>query len=262
MTQDLNIRIVRALSFHGDQSWNHPDTMYPYNTVYFVTGGDGHIRLGDVMTDMTPGCVYLIPPHARHDIWCDTHVDKVYVDVHVELMPGYDVFSDTHEILVQRIGLERCMWMHALVGGGVRERLMLRGELNLVLAGFMREEPEPVSARMAAFRPMITHMQKNLSAQLRLTGLAARFGWNPSVLSRTFKRVFGCGFKQYVEKLLTARLAEELLLTDKTLHQLADEYGFCDSYYLSAYFKRCMGISPHRYRERLQGENMTRPAGG
>ena len=249
MTQDLSIRIVRAPSYHGDRSWNYQGTIHPYNTVYFVTGGDGHIRLDGTVTDMLPGYVYLIPPHVRHDVWCDSHVDKVYVDVHVELLPGYDVFSDTHEILVQHIGQERCTQMHTLCTGGVRERLMLRGELNLVLAGFMQKEPEPVSAKMAAFRPMITYMQENLSAQLRRDELARQFGWNPSVLSRSFKQVFGCGLKQYMEKLLTTRIAEELLLTDKTLQQLADEYGFCDNYYLSAYFKRSMGVSPLKYRK-------------
>lgn len=262
MTQELNVRIVRAPSFHGDRSWNYRGTMHPYNTLYFVTGGDGHIRLNGVVTDMLSGYVYLIPPHVRHDIWCDTQVDKVYVDVHVELMPGYDVFSDTNEILVQHIGLERCERMHALSVGGIRERLMLRGEVNLVLAGFMQKDPEPVSAGMAAFRPMITYMQRNLSARLRISELAARFGWSPSVLSRSFKRVFGCGVKQYVEKLLTARLTEELLLTDKTLQQIADEYGFCDGYYLSAYFKRCMGVSPLIYRERQKSEKLPRAAAG
>lgn len=249
MTQDLHIHIVRSPSFHGDRTWNYHGTMYPYNTLYFVTGGDGHIRLNGVVTDMLPGYVYLIPPHVHHDVWCDTHVDKVYVDVHVELLPGYDVFSDTNEVLVQQIGLERCERMHLLSAGGIRERLMLRGEVNLVLAGFMQRDPEPVSARMAAFRPMISYMQQHLSAQLRLTKLASQFGWNPTVLSRSFKQVFGCGLKQYVEKLLSARLTEELLLTDKTLQQLADEYGFCDGYYLSAYFKRCMGVAPLIYRK-------------
>lgn len=249
MTQDLSIRIVRSPSYHGDRSWNYHGTIYPYNTIYFVTGGDGHIRLNNTVTNMLPGYVYLIPPHVRHDVWCDTHVDKVYVDVHVELMPGYDVFSDTNEILVQHIGLDRCQRMHDLTGDSIRERLMLRGELNLVLAGFMQKEPEPVSAKMAAFRPMISYMQQNLSSQLRLNELATQFSWNPYVLSRTFKQVFQCGIKQYVEKLLTARLAEELLLTDKTLQQLADEYGFCDGYYLSAFFKRRMGTSPLAYRQ-------------
>lgn len=249
MTQELHVRIVRALSFQGDTAWNFRGTIYPYNTVYFVTDGDGHIRANGVTTDMRPGWVYLIPPHLRHDIWCDTHVEKVYVDVHVELLPGYDVFSDGKRVLSRFIGEERCTGMHALCSGGIRERLALRGELALVLAGLMEKEPEPVSARMAAFLPMITYMQRKLSAQLRRDELAERFGWNPSVLSRSFKAVFGCGLKQYMEKLLSTRLAEELLLTEKTLQQLADEYGFCDGYYLSAFFKRCMGMAPAMYRE-------------
>ena len=92
-------------------------------------------------------------------------------------------------------------------------------------------------------------MQQHMSVRLCRDELAARFGWNPSSLSRSFKQIFGCGLKQYIEKQLTAQIAEELLLTNKTLQQLADEYGFCDACYLSAYFKRGMGVSPRAYRE-------------
>ncbi len=249
MTQDINIRIVRALRYHGGAEWNYRGIINPYNTLYFVTGGNGHIRVDDTITDMRPGYVYLIPLHLRHDLWCNTHVEKVYIDVHAELLPGYDVFGNTHAVCAHEIGLERCRQMHALCEGGIRERLILRSEVNLALAAFMREDPRPISVRMAAFLPMITYIQENLSAQLRRDGLAERFGWNPSVLSRSFKQVFGCGLKQYVEKLLTTRLAEELLLTNKPLHLLADQYGFCDGYYLSAYFKRSMGVSPLTYRK-------------
>ena len=248
MTRDIDIRIVRALAFAGGAEWNHPGVIYPYNTVYYVTGGNGHIRHDGGTTDMLPGHVYLIPPHLRHDVWCDSHVEKVYVDVHAQLLPGYDVFAGERRILSREIGLERCESMRALCSGGLRERLALRGEVILTLAALMEKEPEPVTAGMAEFLPMITYMQRNLSAQLRRDALAERFGWNPSVLSRAFRQVFDCGLKQYIDKLLCARLAEELLLTDKTLQQMADEYGFCDGYYLSAYFKRCMGMAPQTYR--------------
>ena len=248
MTCDLNIHIVRALQYSGDTHWNYHGVFHPYNTLYFVLGGDGHIRYNGSVTDMKPGNAYLIPPHHQHDIWCDTHVKKVYVDVHVELLPGYDVFEDTNKILCQPLGLERCNRIYDLCEGGIRERLALRGELNLILAGFMTEEPKPVSAKMVSLLPIITDMQQNLSAQIRREDIAEKYGWNPSVLSRTFKQVFGCGVKQYAEKLLTARLVEELLLSNKTLQQLSVEYGFCDSYYLSAFFKRNMGVSPAIYR--------------
>ncbi|MBP3576655.1 MAG: helix-turn-helix transcriptional regulator [Lachnospiraceae bacterium] len=249
MTNELQVRVVRALRFSGDRHWNYHGLIYPYNTIYYVTGGDGHIRANGSVTDMKEGYVYLIPSQLRHDIWCDSHVEKVYIDVHAELFPGYDVFSDTREVLCQHIGMDRCERMHQLCAGGMREQLALKGELLLTLSDFMATEPKPVSPGMVAFLPMVMYIQENLSAQLRRDELATRFGWNPSVLSRTFKQVFGCGIKQYVEKLLTLRLSEELLETNKPLHRLAEEYGFCDGYYLSAFFKRNMGISPQLYRK-------------
>lgn len=250
MTNELQVRIVRALRFSGDRHWNFHGLIYPYNTIYYVTGGDGHIRVNGSVTDMQAGYVYLIPSQLRHDIWCDTNVEKVYIDAYAELFPGYDVFSDTRQVLCKYIGMEHCKRMHRLCTGGMREQLALKGELLLTLSDFMTTEPKPVSPAMAAFLPMITYIQENLSAQLRRDELAARFGWNPSVLSRTFKQVFGCGVKQYTEKLLTLRISEELLGTDKPLQQLAEEYGFCDGYYLSAFFKRNMGISPQLYRKK------------
>ena len=250
MTNELQVRIIRALSFSGDIHWNHQGLIYPYNTLYYVTKGDGHIRVNSTVTDMKPGYVYLIPSQLRHDIWCDSHVEKVYIDVHAELFPGYDVFLDTREVLCRYVGLERCLRMHLLCSDGIKEQLALKGELLLTLSDFMPANPTPVSTDMIAFLPMILYIQENLSAQLRRDNLAIRFGWNPSVLSRTFKRVFGCGVKQYSEKLLTLRISEELLGTNKTLPQLAAEYEFCDSYYLSAFFKRNMGISPQAYRKK------------
>jgi len=250
VTNDIPVRIVRALRYRDDSRWNHPGMIYPYNTVYFVLGGDGHIRAGDAITDMQPGWAYLIPAHLRHDVWCDTAVEKAYVDVHAELLPGTDLFSGRQDIGSLFLGLERCQSIYNACEGGMRERLILRGELMLVLAGFMNGEPSAVSARMRDFLPMIEDMQQHLSARIRRNEIAAKYGWNPSALSRAFRQVFGCGIKQYVEKLLVARLAEDLLLTDKTLQQLAAEYGFCDAYYLSAFFKRHIGLSPAIYRQR------------
>ncbi len=248
VTYDLNVKIVRALYFNKDKTWNYKGIVYPYNTVYFVIGGNGHIRTNGVTTDMLPGYVYLIPPYASHDIWCDTNVEKVFVDVYVEILPGYDVFLNTSCVLSQEIGLDRCKRLKQLCGGGIREQLLLRGELESVLADFVTSEPTETSTKTASLIPMITYIQQNLSLHLRRDELAERFGWNPSVLSRTFKQAFNCSLKQYIEKLLSARIAEELILTDKTLRRLADEYGFCDAYYLSAYFKRCMGVSPLVFR--------------
>ena len=254
MTQDLTLRIVRALEYHRDRRWNYPAVMYPYNTLYFVLGGDGHIRLGDNIIDLQPGFVYLIPPHVCHDVWCDTHVDKMYADVHAELLPGYDVFSGTNSVLSRHVGLDFCRRMCHLCQDGLRNRLTLQGELALIMADFLDNEPKHISAKMLTFLPLVTYIQQHLSAQLRRDQIAAHFGWNPSSLSRAFKQAFDCTLKQYIEKLLTARLAQELISTSKTLQQLASEYQFCDEYYLSAFFKRNLGLSPQKYRSNYSSQ--------
>ena len=182
MTNDLDVRIVRALRYHGDTQWNYRGILYPHNTLYFVLGGNGHIRYNGEVIDMLPGYAYLIPPRHPHDIWCDSHIEKVYADVHVELLPGYDVFADTGAVLSQPIGLEKCKRLYELCEGGIRERLEFRGELELILAKFMAFEPKPVSAKMIALLPIITEMQQNISSQIRREDLARKFGWNPTVL--------------------------------------------------------------------------------
>ena len=187
MTNDINIRIVRALYFRGNTNWNYHRLLYPHNTLYIVLGGNGHIRYNGTVTDMLPGHAYLIPLRHQHDLWCDTHVEKVYADVHVELFPGYDVFADTNQIPSLSLGLEHCMRLRNLYDGGVREHLELRGELEIILARFMTDEPKSVSAKMISLLPVITEIQQNLSSQIRRQNLAEKFGWNPTVLSRTFK---------------------------------------------------------------------------
>lgn len=250
MTSELNLNILTTLYYSGTTQWNYKGIIHSHNTVYFILGGNGHIRCNNIVTDMQPGCAYLIPPHQPHDIWCDTHIEKVYVDFHMELLPGHDIFSDTKEILCQTVGMKLCQEILNLCEGSIKDRLKLRGILSVIFSDFLPESTPPVSAKMLSLLPIISDIQENLSSQIRREELAQKHNWNPSVLSRTFKEVFGCGVKQYAERLLVTRLAEELMLTNKPLKQLAEDYNFCDAYYLSAFFKRNTGISPSLYRKK------------
>ena len=127
--------------------------------------------------------------------------------------------------------------------------LVLRGQLLTAVAAFMPDNLPGISPAMQPFLPIVEEMRRNLSASIGREEIAARYGWNPSSFSRAFRRAFGCGFKQYQERLLTERIAEELLVSNKTLQTIAEGYGFCDAYYLSAFFKRTMGTSPAIYRK-------------
>lgn len=251
MTDGVQLRIIRALPFTGDAAWNYQNISDSYHTVYYILAGDGHIRSKQGVMDLAPGYAYLIPRGLAHDLWCDSHICKAYIDLHVELLPGYDALAGGDGVRQLPVGMDVCRKMfQAVQQQDLRARTYLQGQLMTALAAFLPESVPDLSPMMASFLPVIEDVQKNLHASIRREDYARRYGWNPSSFSRAFHKAFGCGFKEYVERLLTDRLVEALLVTDKTLQLLADEYGFCDAYYLSAFFKRRTGVAPAVYRKR------------
>ena len=128
-------------------------------------------------------------------------------------------------------------------------QLFLLGAVTQVLAEFAQEGPLPVSREILRFRPLLEEMDRQLSAQLRVSSIARQLGWEPSTLSRSFKKTFGCTAKEYLEHLLMNRLRQELIGTDLSIKEIAARYQFCDPYYLSAFFRRREGSSPSVYRK-------------
>ena len=250
MTDDIQLRLVRALPFEGNTAWNYRGICDVHHTIYYILAGDGHIRTEKGALDLEPGRVYLIPRGLPHDLWCDTHIRKTYLDFHVELFPGCDALAEAGEVRSLPAGREVCQRIFdAAQRKTLRDRTFLRGQLLTAVAAFMPDNLPGISPAMQPFLPIVEEMRRNLSASIRREEIAARYGWNPSSFSRAFRRAFGCGFKQYQERLLTERIAEELLVSNKTLQTIAEGYGFCDAYYLSAFFKRTMGTSPAIYRK-------------
>ncbi len=252
MTHDqFSLRVMKAVEYENDAQWNFLINLYPYNTVYFVLDGDGYVRIEDVITRLRAGHAYLIPANTLYSCWCESRIHKLYVEFYLELAPGEDVFAGNNGSVVElpfpvedTRALCACSQRATL-----REQLLFQGLLLSALSPFADQaNPKPVKDLMR-FKEILYDIAHNQIGNLRLSEVAERHGWNPSTLSREFHEAFGCTMKQYIARLLVNTLRQELLFTSKTLSELAAEYHFCDAYYLSAFFKRYIGISPGLYRK-------------
>lgn len=245
---ELSIRIVRSVDYKNDEHWNYKINIYPYNTLYFVLDGDGFVQVGEDITELKVGYVYLIPANTLYSCWCESHIHKLYVEVYTELVPGKDLFSELKGIYNMPFPVETTHEMIRMNSPGLRERLWFRGELEKAIALFINERQKPLDQGMMKFKQILDDIALNLSAETRLGDIAKKYGWHPSALSRAFRQAFHCGLKNYVDQLLMSKLKQELITEDKSLKALAAEYRFCDAYYLSAFFKKHEGMSPDRYR--------------
>ncbi len=257
MTYDqINIKIIRCVDYKSDAGWNHKLNLYPYNTLYFVMAGDGHISVGRETLELKHGHAYLIPANTLFSCWCDTHIHKLYVDVNVEAIPGYDIFSHLQKPREQPFPVEEIKRMiKASNHQSLKNLLYIKGQVSKAISLFMEDDFRIEDNGILKFRSILNDIEENLSCELKVAQIAEKYCWNAAMLSKNFKKVFHCSLKCYIEKLLLNKIKQELIISDKSIKQLASEYKFCDQYYLTRFFKKHEKISPSQYRRKVNRTN-------
>ena len=85
-----------------------------------------------------------------------------------------------------------------------------------------------------------------------LRELAAAAGVHPAHLTRVFRRAHGCSVGDWYRARRIERAAQELLLGESSLADVALRHGFCDQSHFNRVFGRLVGTSPGRYRSRTR----------
>lgn len=249
LSSSFSLRVVRAVEYQNDERWNYPLNFYPHHTAYFVISGDGHMRIGNDTTDLQPGYCYLLPANTPFSCWCDHSIHKLYVEFYLQSTSGADVFFSCHRVLQHPFPIYRTAeLLHSLAADDICGMMRFEGTLMHALADLISSSSLNLPKSETELAPLLKDMEQHMSADLRIGELASRHGWHPSSLTRAFIKTYGCSPKQYMKGLLVNLLKRDLLLTDLSLRELAARYHFCDAYYLSAFFKRQMGLSPQHYR--------------
>ncbi|MCE3200334.1 response regulator [Paenibacillus sonchi] len=92
------------------------------------------------------------------------------------------------------------------------------------------------------------YINQHLSSDLSLTALGKATGFNPSYLSRMFKRDEGTGLHDYITD-CRINLAKSLLMnTNMKIYEIAQKSGYDNSNYFIRTFKLLTGQTPQEYR--------------
>lgn len=104
------------------------------------------------------------------------------------------------------------------------------------------------SRRLAVLSRITTYMREHYQEDLKLSQVAAAFGYSPEYLSRMFRKYIKVNFKTYLQDIRMAYAYRELMHTDKTISQIAIEQGFCGSRAFSGEFRKRYGVLPSEVR--------------
>ncbi len=111
---------------------------------------------------------------------------------------------------------------------------------------------EPIRIRSLSqkqiYLDIIDYITLNLSKNLKVSDVAAHFGYNEKYLSHLFAELSGISLKQ----LITQRKMEaaNFMLTDSNtpIADIAKSLGFPDSHNFSRAYKKATGLTPSEYR--------------
>ena len=122
--------------------------------------------------------------------------------------------------------------------------------LLLIRHSVMSEsEPELVNAREADIMTATKYIYRNFKNPLTLEEVSGVAGLSPTYFSKKFKLLTGMCFKEYLNYIRLKHAAVALLHTERSITDIALEYGYNDSNYFKDLFKKVFGKSPRAYRK-------------
>ncbi|MBO5879574.1 MAG: helix-turn-helix domain-containing protein [Clostridia bacterium] len=93
-----------------------------------------------------------------------------------------------------------------------------------------------------------SYIRENYKDEISNTEIGAIFGYHPFYVSRMLKEKKGITLRQYIISYRFKAARKMLMLTDKSIAEIAEENGFTDASYFAKSFKATFGITPKEYR--------------
>ena len=237
--------------FIGNSQWNQFNVISPFARIYYMIADSGWLETDQGRIELIPGTMYLIPPNTRVNLRTSQRIEKFYVHVTCR-------YADT-DILD---GINRCFalplqasLLHSILeayrGGQLTDLLAFKGLVYSTLARFIRDSLPDLTDRLALanqYQTLYAHIERNLSAKLSVQMVCTDLGLVYETYRRQFRLDNGITLHQYIAGRLIQHAASELLLTDRTVAEIANGLGFTDEFYFSRFFKQKMEYSPREYR--------------
>jgi transcriptional regulator GlxA family with amidase domain len=96
----------------------------------------------------------------------------------------------------------------------------------------------------------VDYIREHHHERLTVEELAERAGLSPRQLHRKFREVFGLSVQEFLIKTRIQAASDMLLHSDLSIAQIATDFGFCDQSAFTQLFRKHLGQTPLRFRQR------------
>jgi len=235
----------------------HSHHFHSYFEIYYMIGGSCRYFIDNHTYEVTEGDIILIPAGVIHRTDYDGKPhERILLECSLEFIPpkllgrlegvsslyrNPKVARDLHELLLQLETEHRAPDEYS--------REMTRAIMHVFFFTLIRNKSliSTATDNASVTERVVSYIQKNYAAEVRLSEVAKQNFVSPEHLSRTFKRETGFGFSEFLT-LTRLKQAEKMLKEGEgSISDVAYSCGFNDSNYFSDVFKRTYGIPPYKF---------------
>ena len=224
--------------------------------INLVVGGSARLRREGRVFDLKPGFAYWLPGNWPAQRECAEMYETYYLTFRCEWFSGVDFLLDWADRDFRVLGpWDPAVWAADwTVPLSLNAAMRLKSQLVRWIAEAVPGLREIIQRHVAAhsrFGASLAFMEKELSAKLRMSKIAAAQGLSTHAFSMAFGRLFGVAPKTYLNRRLNEEILRTLTESDVSMREIAERFGFNDEYYFNRFFKKMNGQSPFRLRQKV-----------
>lgn len=229
----------------------------------YCTEGEGRVSINDKLHLLKPNTYLIIPPYVSHHYKSSIENPWTLYWVHFTGSRAkviYNRFSLEQEPTVRFIpynenSVKSFLDVIKLLQISFDERTLEISNINIthfVCSFVYHQQIQQNASENNMVNNSIEYMKLNLNKTLKIQDLAFKENLSVSRYSEIFKASTGQPPIHYFINLKIQKSCQLLYFTDRSVKEIAVEFGFSDQYYFSRVFKKFMGTPPSKYRKKYK----------
>lgn len=249
---NIDIHILYARYVELDSRWYADNITSPYTRIYMVTEGCGNISCHGKEYSLVPGYIYVIPAGLRFSFHCTDKLCKTFFHISIPTPEGYDLLERLDHPVEFSSPEQITRITSALAEHSVQSILEIKSCLYQ-LVGRCLAETSPITLRKYSeyVTKIIHYVNHYPNASLTADTIARALLTSTSRLRSTFRAETGTPIGTYIHDRVLYYAELQVRCSTKSIKEISESLGYCDQFYFSRCFARKFGLSPAKYRERI-----------